>query len=179
MKFISFRIENDNYTKLKDAIIKLSGKTPAAFFSTIANKIISQHTTDVDNVFRKESTLSHVRQIRLSDEMLNQLTLQADSRHWSVAKEIRFMLNLAMTTEPVLLDEEVEELRRARNAVNTAGRNLATIIRQRQYHDVKETDLWEEVKKLNKDVEDVKKAVRQLTNAAVNVRSVKIRNTPK
>ncbi|WP_155814776.1 hypothetical protein [Serratia symbiotica] len=96
-----------------------------------------------------------------------------------MAKEIRFMLNLAMTTEPVLLDEEVEELRRARNAVNTAGRNLATIIRQRQYHDVKETELWEAVKKLNKDVEDVKKSVRHLTNAAVNVRSVKIRNTPK
>ncbi|MFT8212024.1 MAG: hypothetical protein ACMZI0_18230 [Symbiopectobacterium sp.] len=77
-----------------------------------------------------------------------------------MAKEIRFMLNLAMTTEPVLLDEEVEELRRARNAVNTAGRNLAAIIRQRQYHDVKETELWEEVKKLNKDVEALKKAVR-------------------
>ncbi|WGM08716.1 hypothetical protein [Arsenophonus nasoniae] len=179
MKFISFRIDNDNYIKLKDAIIKLSGKTPAAFFSALANKIISQHTTDVDNVFQKESPLSNVRQIRLSDEMLNQLTLQADSRHWSVAKEIRFMLNLAMTTEPVLLDEEVEELRRARNAVNTAGRNLATIIRQRQYHDVKETELWEAVKKINNDVGDVKKAVRQLTNAAVNVRSVKIRNTPK
>lgn len=44
---------------------------------------------------------------------------------------------------------------------------------------MKETDLWEEVKKLNKDVEDVKKAVRQLTNAAVNVCSVKIRNTQK
>ncbi|PAV02298.1 hypothetical protein CBG25_11710, partial [Arsenophonus sp. ENCA] len=119
MKFISFRIENGNYTKLKDAIIKLSGKTPTAFFSAIANKIISQHTTDVDTISSKESPLSNVRQIRLSDEMLNQLTLQADSRHWSVAKEIRFMLNLAMTTEPVLLDEEVEELRRARNAVNT------------------------------------------------------------
>lgn len=179
MKFISFRIDNGNYTKLKDAIIKLSGKTPTAFFSALANKIISQHTTDVGTISSKESPLSNVRQIRLSNEMLNQLTLQADSRHWSVAKEIRFMLNLAMTTEPVLLDEEVEELRRARNSVNTAGRNLATIIRQRQYHDVKETELWEEVKKLNKDVEDVKKAVRQLTNAAVNVRSVKIRNTPK
>ncbi|QBY46760.1 hypothetical protein [Arsenophonus nasoniae] len=143
------------------------------FFSVLANKIISQYSTEVDTVSCKESTLSNVRQIRLSDEMLNQLTLQADSRHWSVAKEIRFMLNLAMTTEPVLLDEEVEELRRARNAVNTAGRNLATIIRQRQYNDVKETELWEAVKKLNKDVEDVKKSVRQLTNAAVNVRSVK------
>ncbi|PAV05379.1 hypothetical protein CBG25_06490 [Arsenophonus sp. ENCA] len=179
MKFISFRIKNDNYNKLKDAIIKLSGKTPAAFFSALANKIIYQHTTDVDTISSKEAPLSNVRQIRLSNEMLNQLTQQADSRHWSVAKEIRFMLNLAMTTEPVLLDEEVEELRRARNAVNTAGRNLATIIRQRQYHDVKETELWEAVKKINNDVGDVKKAVRQLTNAAVNVRSVKIRNTPK
>ncbi|WGL93943.1 hypothetical protein [Arsenophonus nasoniae] len=179
MKFVSFRISVDNYNKLKDAIMKLSGKKPTAFFSALANKIISQHTTDVDTVSCKESTLSNVRQIRLSDEMLNQLTLQADSRHWSVAKEIRFMLNLAMTTEPVLLDEEVEELRRARNAVNTAGRNLATIIRHRQYHDVKQTELWEAVKKLNKDVEDVKKSVRKLTNAAVNVRSVKIRNAPK
>lgn len=152
---------------------------PPLFFSAIANKIISQHTTDVDTISSKESPLSNVRKIRLSDEMLNQLTLQADSRHWSVAKEIRFMLNLAMTTEPVFLDEEVEELRRAKNEVNTAGRNLATIIRQRQYHDVKETNLWEAVKKINKDVGDVKKAVRQLTNAAVNVRSVKIRNTPK
>jgi len=179
MKFINFRISIDNYHKLKDAIMKLSGKTPTAFFSAFANKIIFQNMTEVDNISRKESTLSNVRQIRLSDEMLNQLTLQADSRNWSVAKEIRFMLNLAMTTEPVLLDEEVEELRRARNAVNTAGRNLATIIRQRQYHDVKDTELWEAVKKLNKEVETVKKSVRQLTNAAVNVRSVKIRNTPK
>ncbi|WP_187312908.1 hypothetical protein [Candidatus Williamhamiltonella defendens] len=56
------------------------------------------------------------------------------------------MLNLAMTTEPVLLDEEVEELCRVRNTVNTAVRNLATIIRQRQYHDVKDTELWEVVK---------------------------------
>lgn len=157
----------------------LSGKKATAFFSALANKIISQHTKEVDNVSRKGSPLSHVRQIRLSDEMLNQLTLKADSRHWSVAKEIRFMLNISMTTEPVLLDEEVEELRRARNSVNTVGRNLATIIRQRQYHDVKETELWEAVKKLNKEVEVVKKAVRQLTHAAVNVRSVKIRNTPK
>ncbi|WP_187306966.1 hypothetical protein [Candidatus Williamhamiltonella defendens] len=56
------------------------------------------------------------------------------------------MLNLAMTTEPVLLDEEVEELCRVRNAVNTAVRNLATIICQRQYHDVKDTELWGVVK---------------------------------
>lgn len=38
--------------------------------------------------------------------MLNQLTQQTDYRYWSVAKEIIFMLNLAMTTEPILLDEK-------------------------------------------------------------------------
>ncbi|MFP3028830.1 MAG: hypothetical protein ACEY3J_00370 [Arsenophonus sp.] len=42
-----------------------------------------------------------------------------------------------MTTEPVILDENNgEELRLARNFVNTDDRNIDTIIRQRQYLDI-------------------------------------------
>ncbi|HBV8808919.1 TPA: hypothetical protein MD831_004693 [Klebsiella pneumoniae] len=179
MKYISFRMDNDNYNRLEKILLQSSRMNPARFFSSMAYRIASGKVEESNQTPASNEQLNHVRQIRFSDVMLEKLTYRANQHGWHVSKEIRFLLDLAMTEEPVLLDEELAELRLARNAVNTVGRNLSTIIRNRDYADVSHESLWEDVKRLTREVETVKKAVRKLTNSAVNIRSVKLRNEPK
>ena len=93
MKYVSFRISNDDYEKLFTVIKDVSNKTPAKFFADLAKKIISKNTGfDKSMVDDDGDDLNHVKQVRLSTAMMNFIKDQALKNGWSESKEIRFRL---------------------------------------------------------------------------------------
>ena len=105
--------------------------------------------------------------------MMNFIKDQALKNGWSESKEIRFRLNQTISNEPVLLDREIAELRGARNAVDRIGQNVFYIIAKRQLLEVNDPAFWDDIKKLNQSIDDVKKLVNKITLARQNVINVK------
>ncbi|EOT5815339.1 hypothetical protein ACK6E7_004484, partial [Escherichia coli] len=174
MKYVSFRVSNDDYEKLFTAIKDVSNKTPAKFFADLAKKIISKNTGfDKSRVDDDGTDLNHVKQVRLSTAMMSVIKEQALKNGWSESKEIRFRLNQTISNEPVLLDREIAELRGARNAVDRIGQNIFYIIAKRQLLEVNDPAFWDDIKKLNQSIDDVKKLVNKITLARQNVINVK------
>ncbi|EAN7010353.1 hypothetical protein RN228_004661 [Escherichia coli] len=174
MKYVSFRVSNDDYEKLFTAIKDVSNKTPAKFFADLAKNIISKNTGfDKSRVDDDGTDLNHVKQVRLSTAMMSVIKEQALKNGWSESKEIRFRLNQTISNEPVLLDREIAELRGARNAVDRIGQNIFYIIAKRQLLEVNDPAFWDDIKKLNQSIDDVKKLVNKITLARQNVINVK------
>ncbi|EEE0306451.1 hypothetical protein B5Q28_004519 [Salmonella enterica subsp. enterica serovar Oranienburg] len=173
MKYISFRITDDNYEKLSIVVKNITDKTPAKFFADLASKIISENK-NIDKPCEDGATdLNHVKQVRLSTSTMNFIKEQALKNGWSESKEIRFRLNQTISNEPVLLDHEIAELRGARNAVDRIGQNIFYIIAKRQQLEINDPAFWDDIKKLNKSIDDVKKLVNKITLSRQNVISVK------
>lgn len=173
MKMICFRMKDDNYKKLSTVIKNITDKTPAKFFADLANKIISENKNYANHSDDDGTDLNHVKQVRLSTSMMNFIKDQAKRNGWSESKEIRFRLNQTISNEPVLLDHEIAELRGARNAVDRIGQNVFYIIAKRQQLEINDPAFWDDIKKLNKTIDDVKKLVNKITLSRQNVISVK------
>ncbi|EBJ5114496.1 hypothetical protein DV589_24270 [Salmonella enterica] len=173
MKYISFRITDDNYEKLSMVVKNITDKTPAKFFADLAIKIISENKNFDNHSCDDGTDLNHVKQVRLSTSMMSFIKEQAKRNGWSESKEIRFRLNQTISNEPVLLDHEIAELRGARNAVDRIGQNIFYIIAKRQQLEINDPAFWDDIKKLNKSIDDVKKLVNKITLSRQNVISVK------
>ncbi|MFZ4210586.1 hypothetical protein ACOZB2_04000 [Pantoea endophytica] len=166
-------MNKDNYSKLKAVIKETTGKTPSGFFADLSDKIISDNNDVIDAIPEDDYELKNVRQVRFSDSMLHKLSLSAKEHRWSMAKEIRFRINQTLESIPVLLDDELAELRGARNAVDRIGQNLYYIIAKRQILSVNDPALWDDIKKLNVAIEEVKSLVYNITSARANVLNLK------
>ncbi|EKJ5694464.1 hypothetical protein PJO24_004683 [Salmonella enterica] len=173
MKYISFRMTNDDYEKLSVVIKNITDKTPTKFFADLASKIISENKSFDNHSCDDGTDLNHVKQVRLSTSMMSFIKGQAKRNGWSESKEIRFRLNQTISNEPVLLDHEIAELRGARNAVDRIGQNVFYIIAKRQQLEINDPAFWDDIKKLNKSIDDVKKLVNKITLSRQNVISVK------
>lgn len=179
MKFISFRIDDEDYDKLKKNIEILYQIKPTEYLKRVALTLSGKEMNAVPSDNLLSEKFDNAFWTYLSDKQRNTIINSAKTRHWSLSKEIRFRLNLTMTNEPVLLDEEITALTATKNAVNKVGRNLSAIIKRQQLLAINDPDMWEDIKLLSSHMEALREQVSQLTRTAANQRTVKLRNEVK
>ena len=179
MKFISFRIDDEDYDKLKKNIEILYQIKPTEYLKRVALTLSGKEINAVPSDNLLSEKFDNAFWTYLSDKQRNTIINSAKTRHWSLSKEIRFRLNLTMTNEPVLLDEEITALTATKNAVNKVGRNLSAIIKRQQLLAINDPDMWEDIKLLSSHMEALREQVSQLTRTAANQRTVKLRNEVK
>ncbi|WP_280626975.1 hypothetical protein [Arsenophonus nasoniae] len=174
MKMLRFRVTDEQYQELKTISSENGCRSANEFLKDIALTILSK-----DKKFNKEKSeldrdyLINKLQFHVTDEVHEKIRASAKKHGWTLSKEIRFRLNQTLSREPVMLENEIRELRKTRNEIVRIGQNIYYLIAQRQLLPVNDKNMWEDIKKLNVLIEDVKRKVNYLADARANILPVK------
>lgn len=168
VKHLQLRLDIAAYEILKSEAA-IAGLTPASLLKKIALAIITNKSSTnyaVSDFDFQDNT--EKLNVKVSQELKEKLQSEAAKNGWSLSKESRFRLASSLTNAPAFYPDEVAELRRARNAVDVVGRNLHYIISKKQMLTINDDGLLQDVRRLNENIDALKKQVDTLTTAGIN-----------
>lgn len=170
MKTIKWRVTEEEYEKILNVIKSHGARSVHQFFKDISLAIFSKEegdlpSDDINNI----DYLFYKMQFHVTEDMNNKIRGSVKKHGWTLSKEIRFRLNQTLSREPVMLENEIRELRKIRNEIVRIGQNIYYLIAQRQLLPVNDKNMWEDIKKLNALIEDVKGKVNYLAEARANI----------
>lgn len=171
MKHIQIRLSDDEYNIIKQAS-DLSGQKLGDF---VKSKVLKSRRDDLNSpldggveVVRapKEKVAFYLQK---HEKMI--LVKNAEFHGWSTSREIVFRLMSTMLNshnEVVLYPEEVDALKKARNAVDTVGRNIKFIITGDRFVTVDDPAFREEIRSLLNLSAEIKSTVNSMVNTVLN-----------
>lgn len=174
MKMLRFRVTDEQYQELKTIGHEKGCRSANEFLKDIALAILSKDKKiDSDKTGLDRDYLSVNMRFNVDEVTYDKISESAKKHGWTLSKEIRFRLNQTLSREPVMLENEISELRKTRNEIVRIGQNIYYLIAQRQLLPVNDKNMWEDIKKLNDLIEDVKGKVNYLAEARANILPVK------
>ncbi|EFW12439.1 hypothetical protein SSYM_1270, partial [Serratia symbiotica str. Tucson] len=169
MKMLRFRVTDEQYQELKKISHEKGCRSANEFLKDIALVILSNDKKiDINKNNLDRYYLSVNMRFNVDEVTHDKISESAKKHGWTLSREIRFRLNQTLSREPVMLENEIRELRKTRNETVRIGQNIYYLIAQRQLLPVNDKNMWEDIKKLNALIEDVKGKVNYLAEARAN-----------
>lgn len=118
MKTIRFRLTDEQYQELKTISHGKGCRSANEFLKDIALAILSKDKkNDIDKTDLDRDYLSVNMRFNVDEVTYDKISESAKKHGWTLSKEIRFRLNQTLSREPVMLENEIRELRKTRNEI--------------------------------------------------------------
>ena len=171
MRHIQITVSDEEYNIIKQAS-QLSGQKLGDF---VKSKVLKSNRddknaplTDGVEVVRGSKEKAWVY---LQSHEKSVIQKNAEFHGWSASREIVFRLMSTMLSshgEVVLYPDEVDALKKARNAVDTVGRNIKFIITGDRFVTVDDPSFRAEIRELLNLTSEVKETVNSMVNTVLN-----------
>lgn len=171
MKQVNFRLTDNQYKEIMALCENKGYKNVPSLFKDLALTIIANK--QVISVSGDNDYLDERIHIKVTENVRNKLTASAIANGWTLSKEVRYRINQTMSSDPVLLDKEIEELRWTRNEIMRVGRNVYSLIAKRQQLEVNDARMWEDIKTMNRLIESARKTINTIASYRANIIPVK------
>lgn len=115
MKMLRFRVTDEQYQELKTISSEKGCRSAHEFLKDIALASLSKDKkieSNKNDLYRDDLAVN--MRFNVDEVTYDKISESAKKHGWTLSKEIRFRLNQTLSREPVMLENEIRELRKTR-----------------------------------------------------------------